>query len=580
MRKKAILFVVSALVLATITPFANAAVTPGTKCAKQGQTSTSAGIKYTCIKSGKKLVWNKGVPVKKAEPAPTPTPETKVEVKNLLSSDSRITPTTALTAIETCKTEDMTPDQYYGGIMKHRNGFPRPSETVYGKKVGKVLIIPMGFNDLPFRFEKIQRGQVFSSDLDLINESIPYVKEAFQKLSAGRFELVVDVLPQSEWWIIDADNPLTGVWGVDNFPKITEIITKYKSNFKFDDYDTFAFITGNGMPGQAGLGSAQASFGLTVKNSKAGSINAILMAGSLANSTIWVHELGHSLFSLEDLYLFSEAATNTPKDRAAEVSVPGKWDLMSDATRPNMLGWNRLLTGWLYDTEVRCLAEQKSSVHYLSNVLTDNEPKLLTINLSPGVTLAAEPKYVTGSDLGLLLYTINTHIPHGEGPLLSQNSVIPKGGTKSWLGWQFNVLDIDTNGVLFEAVKTDIDKFVPPAPKPKSNPGQPPSPIRVSRGEVVPDGYLKARATWEVTGHESYRLYVTDPVDFQKVYFESGYVNDSRNPIVVNITGLVCNKEFRTVLEFYTEKNAKGEKLVMQSLQLRNLSCEDTTKKP
>jgi hypothetical protein len=236
--------------------------------------------------------------------------------------------------------------------------------------------------------------------------------------------------------------------------------------------------------------------------------------------------------------------------------------------------------GWLYDNEVRCLAEQKSSVHYLENASTGKDPKLLTINLSPGVTLAAEAKYGSGTDLGLLLYTINTHIPHGEGPLLSQNSVIPKGGTKSWLGWQFNVLDIDANGVLFEATKTDIDKFVPPAPKPQSNPGQPPSPIRVSRGEVVPDGYLKARATWEVTGHESYRLYVTDPVDFQKVYFESGYVNDSRNPIVVNITGLVCNKEFRTVLEFYTEKNAKGERLVMQSLQLRNLSCEDTTKKP
>ena len=583
MRKKAILFVVSALVLATITPFANAAVTPGTKCAKQGQTSTSAGIKYTCIKSSKKLVWNKGVPVKKAEPAPspTPTPETKVEVKNLLSSDSRITPTSELTALDTCKTVDMTPDQYYGGVMKHRNGFPRPSETVYGKKVGKVLIIPLGFNDLPFRVEKIQRGQVFSSDIDLLNETIPYVKESITKLSAGRFELVVDVLPQSEWWTINIDNPLSGVWGVDNFSKITEIITKHKSSFKFDDYDTFAFVTGNGLPGQAGLGSAQASFGLSVKNSKNGSINAVLMAGNITNTTTWVHELGHSLFSLEDLYLFSQAGSNMPRERAGDVSVPSKWDLMSDATRPSLLGWNKLLMGWLYDNEVRCLAEQKSSVHYLENASTGKDPKLLTINLSPGVTLAAEAKYGSGTDLGLLLYTINTHIPHGEGPLLSQNSVIPKGGTKSWLGWQFNVLDIDANGVLFEAVKTDIDKFVPPPLKPvQSNPGQPPSPIRVTRGDVVPDGYLKARATWEVTGHESYRLYVTDPVDFQKVYFETGYVNDSRNPLVINITGLVCNKEFRTMTEFFTEKNGKGERLVIPSLQLRNLSCEDTTKKP
>ena len=47
MRKKVVLLAVSALVLATITPFANAAVKPGTKCAKQGQTITYAAIKNT-----------------------------------------------------------------------------------------------------------------------------------------------------------------------------------------------------------------------------------------------------------------------------------------------------------------------------------------------------------------------------------------------------------------------------------------------------------------------------------------------------------------------------------------------------
>ena len=54
MRKKVLLFVVGALVLSLFTPVASAAVKPGTKCAKQGQTSTSAGMKYTCVKSGNK----------------------------------------------------------------------------------------------------------------------------------------------------------------------------------------------------------------------------------------------------------------------------------------------------------------------------------------------------------------------------------------------------------------------------------------------------------------------------------------------------------------------------------------------
>ena len=576
MRKRFLVLLTVTLTLGLLHPIATAAPKPGTACKKAGQTSTSAGIKYTCIKSGKKLVWNKGVATKKAEPAPVPTPETKVEIKNLLASDPRITLISALTALDTCKTEDKTPDQHYGGVLKHRNGFPRPSETVYGKKVGKMLIIPMGFNDLPFRFEKIQRGQVFSSDLDLLNETIPYIKESFQKLSAGRFELVIDVLPQSEWWAINADNPLSGVWGVDNFSTISDLIVKHKSSFKFDDYDTFAFITGNGMPGQTGLGSAQASFGLKVKNSKTGSINAILLAGGLVNTTLWVHELGHSLFSFEDLYLFSEAQSQTSGTvRKSDMDVPNKWDLMANSSRGlGLLEWNRLLMGWLYENEVRCLSDQKSSTHYLTDVDTTTDPKLLTINLSPGVTLAAEVRPGSGSEKGLLLYLINTYVSHGEGPILTQNSVLTKGQSKSMLGWQFTVLDSNDDGVLFEAIKTDIDKFVPPPPRPaENNPGQPTSPIRVTRGDIVPTGSLQGRATWNVTGHESYRLYVTDVVDFQKVYFETGYVNDSRNPLVIDIKGLVCKKEFRTMTEFFTEKNGKGERLVMPSFQLRDLPC-------
>jgi hypothetical protein len=573
MQRKSRLALAIVVLLSLSSPVHAAAPKAGTACKKAGQTSTSAGIKYTCIKSGKKLVWNKGVAIKKAEPAPAPTPETKVESKNLLATDSRITPTSALTPIASCKTGDMTPEYAWGGKILNRNGFPRPDISVAGKKSAKILVVPIIFKDLPFREEKIQRGQIFSSDLDLLNETIPYIKESFKTLSVQRFEVEIDVLPKSQWFVFDRDNPLSGVWGVDNFTTLMEMIEKEKPDFNFDGYDTFAFITGNGIPGQSGLGSAQASHP-RVKNSQSGSINAILMLGGITNTTLWVHEFGHSLFSFEDLYLFSQASSGTTRQKLGDVSVPSKWDLMSDSSKVSLLGWNKFLIGWLYDPEVRCISEQKSSIHYLSNRETSNDTKLLTINLAPGVTLAAEAKNASGTDKGLLLYLINTHTSHGEGPVLTQNSLITKGQSKSWLGWQFNVLDSNEEGVLIEAVKTDIDKFVPPPPKPAdNNPGQPTSPIRVTRGEVVPNGSLQGRATWNVTGHESYRLYVTDVVDFQKVYFETGYVNDSRNPLVIDIKGLVCKKEFRTMTEFFTEKNGKGERLVMPSLQLRDLPC-------
>jgi hypothetical protein len=47
-----------------------AAVKAGSSCSKAGLKSTSAGKTYTCVKSDKKLVWDKGVLIPVAKPAP------------------------------------------------------------------------------------------------------------------------------------------------------------------------------------------------------------------------------------------------------------------------------------------------------------------------------------------------------------------------------------------------------------------------------------------------------------------------------------------------------------------------------
>ena len=62
MRK--VLAVLIAVTLLGVSP-AIAVTKAGAKCSKAGATATSAGKKYTCIKSGKNLVWNKGVTIKK-----------------------------------------------------------------------------------------------------------------------------------------------------------------------------------------------------------------------------------------------------------------------------------------------------------------------------------------------------------------------------------------------------------------------------------------------------------------------------------------------------------------------------------
>ena len=88
MKKSCTLFL--AVLLLTTLPISSssAAVKAGAKCSKAGATSTVSGKKYTCIKSGKKLVWNKGVTVKKTSSiiqgkCPTPSAADKTEITQL-----------------------------------------------------------------------------------------------------------------------------------------------------------------------------------------------------------------------------------------------------------------------------------------------------------------------------------------------------------------------------------------------------------------------------------------------------------------------------------------------------------------
>ena len=74
MQRKRDLGLAIVLILTLATPLHAAAPKAGSKCTKAGSTATASGKKFTCIKSGTKLVWNKGVAIKKQAPVVTPTP--------------------------------------------------------------------------------------------------------------------------------------------------------------------------------------------------------------------------------------------------------------------------------------------------------------------------------------------------------------------------------------------------------------------------------------------------------------------------------------------------------------------------
>jgi hypothetical protein len=77
MKRIAVVALVS-MVLGSVSYVSNAAnPSAGANCSRLGLTQISKGKKFTCVKSGKKLIWNKGIavaPTPTSTPTPTPTP--------------------------------------------------------------------------------------------------------------------------------------------------------------------------------------------------------------------------------------------------------------------------------------------------------------------------------------------------------------------------------------------------------------------------------------------------------------------------------------------------------------------------
>jgi hypothetical protein len=82
MKKTAALFFAATFFTCSISTPANGAVMSGSKCSIKGQIKISQGKKFTCIKSGKKLIWNRGAAISKpiSEASSSIAPKEEIQV--------------------------------------------------------------------------------------------------------------------------------------------------------------------------------------------------------------------------------------------------------------------------------------------------------------------------------------------------------------------------------------------------------------------------------------------------------------------------------------------------------------------
>jgi hypothetical protein len=112
--KKSIAIIVSITFLISLFTYpAIGVVKVGASCPKVGLTSIAAGKKYTCIKSGKKLVWGKGFVIAKSAAQPSPTAS---DSPNPMPSASSTSTNSPIVAIPDMPTSFADLEEHYRGI--------------------------------------------------------------------------------------------------------------------------------------------------------------------------------------------------------------------------------------------------------------------------------------------------------------------------------------------------------------------------------------------------------------------------------------------------------------------------------
>ena len=410
-----------------------AAVKAGSACNKLNGISYSAGFKYTCIKSGKKLVWSKGVKV--STPSPTPgkivlgpfgslslTLEYRAQSNTTQKPSSVITKPSDLADVSQCKIADAGP---FGDIsnnpQKHFvSGFPLYPERAVLSKSPTIQVIAIDFTDL----------QGSNSPADDLKETTAFVSDFYQKQSTNPIQVKWSI-PKSYFRMPKsiADYDLSGdlFKGGFNpekaFSYVREAINQVDASIDFTDASIIAVV----VPPQvtrkqigtfvAIAGEPSQAFRTNEKNI----FNVLIMSGPAGEKSYellnWTHETGH-MFGLTDVRDTSDPTNQDSSDL-------GVFDLMNSMVAPELLAWQRFLLGVLNDDQVRCVASSSMTTHLLAPVeRITTDTKMVVIPISKYKAIIVESRRNLGYDTslgtlseGAIVYTLDTTIPYRKSPL-------------------------------------------------------------------------------------------------------------------------------------------------------------------
>lgn len=376
----------------------------GVPCSKLGVSKTYSGKKYTCVKRGKKTVWNKGVAVAKRQPStlPSATPT----IKNVVYQP----PSVASDYIELCKIKEASNSRGWTGA-----GFPEWNSLTPKFGTVKWALIPIDFPNLPgepnFRIRVDEQMKLLSEWYEIVSEGnfkvewlihdkwvrLPLTTDNYEINQSANLNREANGIKLWNHAMLSADEEF-------DFSKVTTVI------FLLPKGQTFLTETSQGFPWDE-----------AVKDLKLneGKVDSYAIPGVYFDQpgrqywSYWAHEFGHAI-GLPHIGV-----------SRGEPSLFHPLDLMGnqDATYRELSGWLRFFARWIPDEKVYCKdINNVQSIEVTLAPLSGKEIglKFVIIPVTQTKAILIESRRMTkfscgpSNANGVLVYTYDATLGHGE----------------------------------------------------------------------------------------------------------------------------------------------------------------------